>query len=61
MDLILEQIESLEMVIDNQAKKLSKAEYYLKRLAEIETNFSTFGFLSFEEQVDKQLILQKFQ
>jgi len=59
-EVILQQIESLELIMKHQQRKLDIATNHLKELAKIESNFITFGSLSSEEQLDKQIILQQY-
>ena len=59
-EIILQQIESLEIILNSQQKRLDIANNHLKQLAKIEANFITFGSLSEEEQLDKQIILAQY-
>ncbi len=59
-EVILQQIESLELIMNSQQRKLDIATNHLKELAKIESNFITFGSLSSEEQLDKQIILSQY-
>jgi len=59
-EVILQQIESLELIMSSQQRRLDIATNHLKELAKIESNFITFGSLSDEEQLDKQIILQQY-
>ena len=59
-EVILQQIESLELVMNSQQRRLDIATNHLKELAKIESNFITFGSLSSEEQLDKQIILSQY-
>jgi hypothetical protein len=59
-EVILQQIESLELIMNSQQRRLDIATNHLKELAKIESNFITFGSLSSEEQLDKQLILSQY-
>ena len=59
-EVILQQIESLELIMKHQQRRLDIATNHLKELAKIESNFITFGSLSDEEQLDKQIILQQY-
>jgi len=59
-EVILQQIESLELIMKHQQRRLDIATNHLKELAKIESNFITFGSLSSEEQLDKQIILQQY-
>lgn len=56
-EVILQQIESLELILNNQQKRLDIAISHLKKLAKIEANFITFGSLSSDEQLEKEIIL----
>ena len=59
-EVILQQIESLEMIMQHQQRKIDIANNHLKELARIEANFITFGSLSEEDQLDKQIILAQY-
>jgi hypothetical protein len=59
-EVILQQIESLELIMKHQQRRLDIATNHLKELAKIESNFITFGSLSSEEQLDKQIILSQY-
>lgn len=59
-EVILQQIESLEMIMQHQQRRLDIAINHLKELAKIEANFITFGSISDEEQLDKQIILSQY-
>jgi hypothetical protein len=59
-EVILQQIESLEMIMKHQQRRLDIATNHLKELAKIEANFITFGSISEEEQLDKQIILSQY-
>jgi len=59
-EIILQQIESLELIMKHQQRRLDIATNHLKELAKIESNFITFGSLSNEEQLDKQIILAQY-
>jgi len=59
-EVILQQIESLELIMKHQQRRLDIATNHLKELAKIESNFITFGSLSDEEQLDKQIILSQY-
>ena len=50
-EVILQQIESLELIMNHQHRKLEIAKNHLKELAKIEANLITFGSLSEEEQL----------
>ena len=56
-EIILQQIESLEMILNSQQRKIDIATNQLKQLARIEANFITFGSLSSDEQLEKEIIL----
>jgi hypothetical protein len=58
---ILQQIESLEMVMNHQERKLSIALNHLKELARINRKFIIFGKISEDEEFDKQLILSQYE
>ena len=59
-EVILQQIESLELILNSQQRRLDIAINHLKQLAKIEANFITFGSLSNEEQLDKEIILSQY-
>ena len=59
-EIILQQIESLEMILNSQQRRLNIALNDLKQLAKIESNLITFGSLSNEEQIDKEIILSQY-
>ena len=59
-EIILQQIESLEMILNSQQRRLNIATNQLKKLARIEANLITFGSLSDEEQIDKEIILAQY-
>jgi hypothetical protein len=59
-EITLQQIESLELILNSQQRQLEIAKYHLKKLAKIEANFITFGSLSNEEQSDKEFILAQY-
>lgn len=59
-EVILQQIESLELIMNSQQRKIDIANNHLKELARIEANFITFGSLSEEDQLDKQIILAQY-
>jgi len=59
-EIILQQMESLENTLKFQARKIHIFESHLKELAKIEANFITFGSLSDEQQLDKQIILSQY-
>jgi hypothetical protein len=58
--IILEQIESLELILNSQQRRLDIAINELKQLAKIESNLITFGSLSNQDQLDKEIILEKY-
>ena len=59
-EIILQQIESLEMILNSQQRRIDIATNQLKQLARIEANLITFGSLSSEEQIDKEIILSQY-
>lgn len=59
--ILIEQIERLERQLDNQVKNILRLQSQLKRLAEFESTFSTFGKLTFEEQQEKKQILSIYE
>jgi hypothetical protein len=59
-EVILQQIESLELVMNSQQRRLQIATNHLNELAKIERNFIIFGKLSDEERLDKQIILAQY-
>ena len=59
-EVILQQIESLELVMNSQQRRLQIATNHLNELAKIERNFIIFGKLSDEEILDKQIILAQY-
>jgi hypothetical protein len=58
--IILQQIESLELILNSQQRRLDIAINELKQLAKIESNFITFGSLSNQDQLDKEIIIEKY-
>jgi len=56
----LQQIKSLESILDYQQIKIDLYLTYLTELANIEANFITFGKLSNKEQKRKESILINF-
>lgn len=58
---ILQQIESLEMIMNNQERRLNIALNHLRELARINKNFIIFGKTSEDEQFDQQLILAQYE
>lgn len=58
--IILQQIESLELILNSQQRRLDIAINDLKQLAKIESNLITFGSLSNQDQLDKEIILEKY-
>ena len=59
-EIILQQIESLEMILNSQQRRLNIALNDLKQLAKIESNLITFGSLSNEDKWNKEIILEKY-
>jgi len=59
-EIILQQIESLELILNSQQRRLDIAINDLKQLVKIESNFITFGSLSNQDQLDKEIILEKY-
>ena len=59
-EVILQQIESLELIMNSQQRRLDIATNHLKELAKIESNLITFGSLSNEDQWNKEIILEKY-
>jgi len=59
-EIILQQIESLELILNSQQRRLDIAINHLKQLAKIESNLITFGSLSNQDQLDKEIILEKY-
>lgn len=60
-EVILQQIESLEMVLNSQQRRIDLYSTYLRELAAIEENLFIFGRLSKEEKKRKQLILEQWK
>jgi len=58
---ILQQIESLEMIMNSQERRLNIALNHLRELARINKNFIIFGKTSEDEQFDQQLILAQYE
>lgn len=56
----LQQIKSLELILDYQQIKIDLYLYHLKELAKIESNLITFGSLSNQDQFNKEIILKKY-
>lgn len=56
-EITLNQIEALEDTLKFQARKIYILENHLKELAKIESSFIRKGYLTSDEQLDKQLIL----
>jgi len=54
------EIETLESVIKAQKRTIEYKIWQLNKLAEIEESFKTFGFLSYEEQQEKNEILNQY-
>lgn len=59
-EITLQQLESLEFILNSQQRRLDIAINELKQLAKIESNFITFGSLSNQDQLDKEIILEKY-
>jgi len=59
-EITLQQIESLELILNSQQRRLDIAINNLKQLAKIESNFITFGSLSNQDQLDKEIILEQY-
>jgi len=59
-EITLQQLESLELILNSQQRRLDIAINELKQLAKIESNFITFGSLSNQDQLDKEIILEKY-
>lgn len=59
--ILLEQIEILETRYKEKIDQVLMLQRQLKILAKIERNLSTFGFLSYEEQKQKQIILSIYE
>ena len=59
-EIILQQIESLELILNSQQKRLDIALNHLKQLSRIEANLITFGSLSNQDQWNKEIILEKY-
>lgn len=59
--ILLEQIEILERREKDKVRNILRLQGQLKRLAELELLYSTFGKLTFEEQEEKRLILQIYE
>ena len=55
-----DEIENLECVIKSQKMIINYKIWQLSKLAEIEGTFKTFGFLTFEEQTQKNEILNQY-
>jgi hypothetical protein len=60
-EVTLQQIESLELIINSQQIKLNIALNHLKELARINRSFIIFGKISEDEQLDKQIILAQYE
>ena len=56
-EITLQQIESLELILNNQQRRLDITINNLKQLAKIESNLITFGSISSDEQLEKEIIL----
>jgi hypothetical protein len=59
-EITLQQIESLELILNSQQRRLDIAINELKQLAKIESNLITFGSLSNQDQLEKEIILEKY-
>ena len=59
-EITLQQIESLELILNHQQKRLDIAINHLKELVIIESNFIIFGSISNEEKLKKKTILEKY-
>ena len=59
-EITLQQIESLELILNNQQRRLDIAISHLKKLAKIESNLIAFGSLSNEEESLKETILEQY-
>jgi len=59
-EITLQQIESLELILNSQQRRLDIALNDLKELAKIESNFITFGSISNQDQLDKETILEQY-
>ena len=55
--LLIEQLDRMERKFEEKVKHCLQLQRQLKRLAELESSFSTFGILTYEEQKEKQIIL----
>ena len=55
--LLIEQLDRMERKFEDKVKHCLLLQRQLKRLAELESSFSTFGVLTYEEQKEKQIIL----
>jgi len=55
-EITLQQIESLELILNSQQRRLDIATNHLKELA----NFITFGSLSNQDQLGIEIILEKY-
>jgi hypothetical protein len=60
-EVILQQIESLELIMNSQQRRLNIALNHLKELAKINRKFIIFGKISEDEEFDKQLILSQYE
>lgn len=59
--LLIEQLDRMERKFEDKVKHCLLLQRQLKRLAELESSFSTFGVLTYEEQKEKQIILSIYE
>lgn len=59
--LLIEQLDRMERKFEDKVKHCLQLQRQLKRLAELESSFSTFGVLTYEEQKEKQIILSIYE
>lgn len=59
--ILIEQLETMERKFEDKVKHCLQLQRQLKRLAELESSFSTFGVLTYEEQKEKQIILSIYE
>ena len=55
-----DELEITKNALKIQTKRLNYKIWQLNKLAEIEESFKTFGFLSYEEQSEKNEILNQY-
>ncbi len=55
-----DEIENLECVIKSQKQIINYKIWQLSKLAEIEETLKTFGFLTYDEQTQKDEILNQY-